>query len=81
MDDINDFLASKEPEEGPDESDDLPKFKKTPIERLTVDIRDKFFEFANTTEEIETMSPVKNIKSIQINLSNEFPSLNQLTHH
>lgn len=69
LDDINEFLASKLPED--DESDKiegLPKFKKTPIERLTVDIRDKFYEFANTTEEIETLNPVKNIKSIQINL-------------
>lgn len=69
LDDINEFLASKLPED--DESDKiegLPKFKKTPIERLTVDIRDKFYEFANTTEEIETLNPIKNIKSIQINL-------------
>lgn len=44
------------------------RFMKQPFERLTVDIRDKFIEYEEVTDEIEAMHRVKNIKALQIDL-------------
>lgn len=61
-------MSPKEEKDTTPLEEDERRFMKQPFERLTVDIRDKFIEYEEVTDEIEAMHHVKNIKAVQIDL-------------